>query len=862
LTDTLQLDEVRIIQVHDAPKLLVEWSPRWDDFVTSIRPAFARSGGRLAGEAPYGIFPYWGMLLSWLLQAFLLFVLIVLPREINQLRPYAPPKLKPYEVIYYSGDELPRTEDLGGAQAGATGRAGGQEAHHRTQTIRIARGRSLAPQVVDAPDLKLPSSAEAVANLLAFKSNPGPPPAEGLHSSLKAPSLPANVIAPAPVNVTRDQSRGGFTLNSVVPPAPSVSANDSRTAPALNAAVVPPAPSVRSEHTLYTPHLDPSIIAPAPNVSAQRTQAAPSLSPNVIGPASTRVSRDQARSAPALSTSVIPPAPSVANREVAPSRVQMNSVAVVPPPVSAPERETSRTARLNLPAPSVIAPPPSAESPRDLRRLESGTADPSRIVIPPPPSAAGSPSLVSSIIGKLFGTQDVVPPPPTVTSGNTSGTGRNPVGGSGGTLASNVVPPPPTVSGGTVSGTGRSPGGAPGGSLAANVIQPPPSIGSGPASLADGSGSGRSQNPTLGGSNVIPPPPSLTGSGTGPGSPTGSGNSGGSGNGTLLAGNVVPPPPSMGSGPGLSGSGRKCSGLGGPGDVGSVLAPPKGEGGSKTGAGVVVSAQPGSKVGLPGTGGKGSLAMSPAGGDKPGLGGSGGGASIGHGSGPGSGMTGAGTGAGKTGTGVGSDPNAHGGISPTPGPGGAGNAPTGSPVVPGVDVRGGSTSVVTLPSFGSEGSNDPNLPGRSSIKKQEGPAITIVATSRSGGAFDFYGKLPGDNYTVYVDTAIGTAVMQFAEANPTAHRQAGSLVGPQGLRTNLPSDIAANLPRARLVIKCTLDANGNLKNLQVLEPGPAAMTATIMSALPTWKFRPAMRGQQPVEVNAILGFNIDTNDRY
>ena len=40
------------------------------------------------------------------------------------------------------------------------------------------------------------------------------------------------------------------------------------------------------------------------------------------------------------------------------------------------------------------------------------------------------------------------------------------------------------------------------------------------------------------------------------------------------------------------------------------------------------------------------------------------------------------------------------------------------------------------------------------------------------------------------------------------------------------------------------------------------MTAKIMAALPSWKFRPAMRGQQPVEVNAILGFNIDTNDRY
>ena len=49
---------------------------------------------------------------------------------------------------------------------------------------------------------------------------------------------------------------------------------------------------------------------------------------------------------------------------------------------------------------------------------------------------------------------------------------------------------------------------------------------------------------------------------------------------------------------------------------------------------------------------------------------------------------------------------------------------------------------------------------------KEGADITIVATSRSGGVFDFYGKLPGDNYSVYVDTAIGTVVMQFAEVNP------------------------------------------------------------------------------------------------
>ncbi|MEY2394921.1 MAG: hypothetical protein QOF94_1266, partial [Acidobacteriaceae bacterium] len=256
MIESLQLEDIAIIEIHDAPKLLVEWSSRWEEFVTSIGPAFARSSPRLAGEAPHGIFPYREMLASFLLQSLLLFVGMFLPRQIERLRPYAAPKVRPYEVIYYSADELPRTEDLGGAQTGATGHAGGQQAHHRTQTIRVARGSSLAPQVVDAPNLKLPSSSAAVANLLAFKSNPGPPPSEGLHSSLTAPSLPAKVIAPAPVNVTRDQSRNGLTLNSVVPPAPSISAAKSRSAPALNAAVVPPAPSVRSQHTLIAPSLN------------------------------------------------------------------------------------------------------------------------------------------------------------------------------------------------------------------------------------------------------------------------------------------------------------------------------------------------------------------------------------------------------------------------------------------------------------------------------------------------------------------------------------------------------------------------------------------------------------------------------
>ncbi|MGA7320174.1 MAG: hypothetical protein WBW98_06665 [Candidatus Sulfotelmatobacter sp.] len=852
MTYTLQLE--RTTHLHDAPKLLVEWTPRWQEFTTSIRPAFARSGARLAGEAPHGLFPYRGMVASLLLQAFLVFVLMVVPREIDRLRPYAPPRLQPVEVIYYSADELPRTEDLGGAQSGATGRAGGHEAHHRTQTIKVARGASLAQKVVDAPNLKLPSSPGAVANLLAFKSVPGPPPAEGLHSSLNAPSLPPNVIAPAPANVVRDQSRSILIFESVVPPAPNVSADRSRTAPALSAAIVAPAPSVASEHTLFAPKLDSSIIAPAPNISPDRTRAAPSLSSTVIAPASAHVSRDQARSAPALNGSVIAPAPSSVSREVSPSRVQMNNVAVVPPPVSAPERESSRLAKLTLPAPSVVAPPPSADSPRDFRRLESGgVRPPTPNVVPPPPTQAANGSFVSSIIGKLFGTQDVVPPPPSVSSTSAAGTSRNSAGGSGSSLAANVIPPPPSI-GNSSSGIGSSPSGRSQGT--SNVIPPPPSV-SGSSAGGAGSSSRKYSGSSLSAANVIPPPPSVSGAGTGQNSGAGNQNSGGSINGRLLANNVIPPPPSAGSGSGLSGSGRRGNGLGGPGDVGSDLAPPTGAGGNADNSGVVLSTDPGSKPGMPGTGGKGSLAMSPAGGDKPGLGGSGGGSGIGNGIGPGSGMTGENSGAGKSGAGRGSDPNARGGISPTPGPGGSGSAPTGTPAAPGVDVRGGST-VVTLPSFDSGNGNAPSLPSRSSVKGDPGPAITIVATSRSGGAFDFYGKLPGDNYTVYVDTTIGTVVMQFAEVDPTSNPHAGTVTGPQGLRTDLP----ANLPRARVVIKCKLDASGNLRNLQVLEPGPAAMTDKIMLALRSWKFRPATRGAQPVEVNAILGFNIDTNDRY
>jgi TonB family protein len=140
----------------------------------------------------------------------------------------------------------------------------------------------------------------------------------------------------------------------------------------------------------------------------------------------------------------------------------------------------------------------------------------------------------------------------------------------------------------------------------------------------------------------------------------------------------------------------------------------------------------------------------------------------------------------------------------------------------------------------------------------ERPSLTVEATPRSGGAFNFYGVLKGDKaYTIYIDTVMGTAVMEYADPTSAAHAYGLALRPPRPVRADLP----ANVHRARLVIACLLDRTGVIRNAQVLESGDREMTARVLAALPTWKFQPAMRGEHPVEVNALLGFDIDTRDR-
>ncbi|MFZ3264991.1 MAG: hypothetical protein WA172_13400 [Terriglobales bacterium] len=715
--DTISESTVQWLQ---PPRLLVQWSSPWEEFKTAFRPAFSRAPKALAGEAPVGIFPYRGLLGAWLIEIFLLIAIIVLPERIASLQPFVPPPKPKWDVIYYSGDELPQTVDRGGAEAGKSGRAGGQQAHHRTQTIRVARGDKPGEKIVDAPKVDLPHSDSAVANLLAFKANPGPPPAEGMQASLASRALPAL---------------------EAIPPSPELNASAKRDQNDLSARAIPPAPEVSHADTRNKTALTSAPIAPVPNVSPDKRRAGDSIAPTVVAPA-----------------------PREAPRDLASSRVLLSQTTdVVAPPVSAPPRDLSSTPKLSLPAPAVVAPPPSQVS-RDLNSWGSTRSGDIRSQpVPPPPSTSGGGSLARS---------------------------------GAGTLTAKAIPPPASIDNRTLSGGGSS-----------------------------GNGS--------------------------------RGNSGRSGATQLGSATVVPPPPSIGGGKALSGRGRgnKGNGAGGPLDVGSAAAPPTNAGGNAGGNGVVISSQPGTKVGLPNSTGGGAIAMSPSGTGKSGMGGSGGGAGIGRGNGPGSGLQGEGSGAGREGAGRGSDPSAHGGISPYPGAGGAGSGTSGAPAMPGVSVEGGTTTI-TLPSFGPPGGEaPPNGPGHSSTNTHTGSGITIEATPRSGGVFNYYGLLKGDrNYSIYIETSIGTAVMQYADPSSVTHSSTEELAAPEPMRKPLPT----GLRPSRVIIACILDRSGVLKNLKVLEPGPAETTSKILVALQNWKFRPAFRGDEPVEVNAILGFGVDT----
>jgi hypothetical protein len=260
---------------------------------------------------------------------------------------------------------------------------------------------------------------------------------------------------------------------------------------------------------------------------------------------------------------------------------------------------------------------------------------------------------------------------------------------------------------------------------------------------------------------------------------------------------------------------------------------------------VIVSPEPGTALAKPEAMTSSSVAMSPAGNGKPGLGeGLGTGAARGVATGAASGV---GSGSADTGSGRGVS-NTTAGISPAAGPGGsgAGSAPA---IVAGVTISGGQ---VFLPSFGATATGGTRN-ARTPAERRNAPAVTIVATSRSGGAVIPRDLLKGSKvYTVYLDTAGGLAFLQFAEhaANNFQHE----LTAPELLTSALPPELRS----ARIMLAGVMDRNGSLRDLRVVEAISNELAQRLIAAVQQWHFRPALQAGNPVEVDAIFGLNIDT----
>lgn len=298
--------------------------------------------------------------------------------------------------------------------------------------------------------------------------------------------------------------------------------------------------------------------------------------------------------------------------------------------------------------------------------------------------------------------------------------------------------------------------------------------------------------------------------------------------------------------------------------IASVLSAPVGAPGAQPGpaadsksVGVIVSPHPGTQAARPKDEEKTTVAMERGGGNTPGSGSNGGGTGMRPGAGTGSSATGTNAGAPAVGTGQGGDLYARNGNSPNLGPGGTGNMTTGTPRAPGISVSGGKNSI-TLPSFG--GPPAPASSGRSDQVKNMGTGITVVASPRAGGALDLYGALKGDRvYTIYINTRIGTAIMQFSDPRSVGHGYTTVLTAPQVLRANVAEQATAGGHLPKVLVICDLDERGEINNARVLKSESDDFAAKILAALPLWKFTPAYRGNQPVAVSAIVGFGVDTN---
>lgn len=271
------------------------------------------------------------------------------------------------------------------------------------------------------------------------------------------------------------------------------------------------------------------------------------------------------------------------------------------------------------------------------------------------------------------------------------------------------------------------------------------------------------------------------------------------------------------------------------------------------GEAVVLSKNPGSKLGTRATQKSGSIAMSPYGGSEPGVGLGTTGDGLASGTGSGAAIAGIGPGAGATGTGPGKMETAGHGLTPNGNDGGSGKN-NGGVMIDGLSISGGPSTGGGQVFLGSFAAPPPSKPAQIPLGPRKAPSVMVVGTSRSGGVLSAYAGAPrGPVYTIYVSTGVGTAVIEFSEAGSSRSLDA-ELTAPEPLEASLP----AELRETPIVIGCLLDRSGRLKEIKLLHQITADVSAKLMQALTAWRFRPVLRGDQAVEASVLIGLHLNS----
>jgi hypothetical protein len=127
----------------------------------------------------------------------------------------------------------------------------------------------------------------------------------------------------------------------------------------------------------------------------------------------------------------------------------------------------------------------------------------------------------------------------------------------------------------------------------------------------------------------------------------------------------------------------------------------------------------------------------------------------------------------------------------------------------------------------------------------------VIGTSRSGGGLNAYGVFNNRIvYTIYLDAkAGGEVVLQFA-AQDAGAASSTSLTPPDPISTVIPSW----RPDRGILLACVLDATGRLRNVRALKGGE--MPPGLEEALRQWRFHPVLNGNQPVNVDALIGIGL------